>query len=434
MKTKDTLAFDAVGNHPLLQPHGVQGVLSYFVQQANQYPLAPLMPLVNENVDKIIMDIDKASRGGMTPAVTLGSESPIWGKSGMGQVEFEAAEFREKVVLFEKDLYNLRKIGTTSDLEDARGLLARRYASLQVRLMNRLEWMRRQVLFDNQVRAKMADGTELVVNYVHPEYLRVQLTGQDLWSDPDADPIGTLQELVEEFTVNTGFSPAKIILPLGGFRHLTANKNFREISINSHGSFRGDRNAIRDLMQTFLGIGDIEEVPSQIQFTGELLADVAQGATQVVLDEVTELEVGDTIILMSARTRNSAKHTVAAITGSTVTLDRGVDIVGGFRIGDPFKYSKRVIPYNKLLIVGQVDLPISTEGNGANGPDMSLMGLGNVVSTLSGYANMENRKPGLFSKKIDHLDGDPPRIEQVIGIRALPRVEYNQAWMTVEFL
>lgn len=431
---KETLAFDEVGNHPLLQPHAVQGVLTYFVQRANQYPLAPLMPLVNENVDKIIMDIDKASRGGMTPAVALGSESPIWGKSGRGQVEFEAAEFREKVVLFEKDLYNLRKIGTDSDLEDARGLLARRYAGLQTRLQNRIEWTRRQVLFDNQVRAKMSDGTELVVDYVHPSYLRVELQGADLWSDPDSDPIATLQELVEEFTVNTGFSPAKIILPLGGFRHLTNNARFREISINSFGSFRGDRNAISDLMQTFLGIGQIEEVTSQMQFTGELLSDIAAGGNQVVLDEVDELEVGDTIILMSARTRNSEKHKVAAITGNTVTLVDNVELVGGFRLGDPFAYSKRIIPFNKLLVVGQVDLPISTEGNGANGPDMALMGIGNVVSTLSGYENMENRKPGLFSKKIDRLDGDPPRIEQVIGIRALPRVEYNQAWMTVKYL
>lgn len=430
----EELKFDAAGNHPLLQPHSVQGVLTYFVQRANQYPLAPLLPLVNENVDKIIMDIDKASRGGMTPAVALGSETPIWGRDGRGQAEFEAAEFREKVVLFEKDIYNIRKIGTDADLEDARGILARRYAGLQTRLQNRIEWMRRQVLFDNQVRAEMSDGTELVVNYVHPSHLRIELTGADLWSDPASDPIAMLQDIVQDFTLTTGFSPAKIILPLGGFMHLTRNARFREISINSFGSFRGDRNAISDLMQTFLGIGNIEEVTSQMQFTGEALADAAAGTSVLVLDEVEELEVGDTVIIKSARTRESNRLTVASIVGNTVTFVETFTLVGGVRRGDPYAYSKSIIPRDKLLIVGQTDLPVSTEGNGANGPDMTLMGLGNVVSTLSGYANMENRKPGLFSKKRDILDGDPPRIEQVIGIRALPRVEYNEAWATVKFL
>lgn len=431
---KETLAFDEVGNHPLLQPHSVKGILTYFVQRANSYPLAPLMPLVNENADKIIMDVEKASRGGMTPAVSMNSETPIWGKSGRGQTEFEAAEFREKAVIFEKDIYNLRKIGTDADLENAKDLLSRRYATLQIRLLNRLEWMRRQVLFDNQVRAGMADGTELVVDYVHPAHLRIELTGTDLWSDPAADPIATLQQIVEDYTRDTGFTPARIILPLGGFRHLTANANFRAISVNSFGSFQGDRNAISQLMQRFLGIGDIQEVNSQMNFTGEVLADAAANQKVAVLDEVSELAPGDVVIIKSALNRNSVRLTVASILGNTVTFVEDIGLVGGIRRGDPYAYSKPVIPMNKLLIVGQTDMPISTEGQGSSGPDANLMGIGNVVSTLSGYGDLENRKPGLFSKKREFLDGDPPRIEQVIGIRALPRLDYNEAWATVKFL
>jgi hypothetical protein len=59
---------------------------------------------------------------------------------------------------------------------------------------------------------------------------------------------------------------------------------------------------------------------------------------------------------------------------------------------------------------------------------------GEVVSTQSYYADMENPRPGVYTRSIDNTDGDPPHIEQILGIRALPRVLYNDAWMTFKVL
>ena len=55
-----------------------------------------------------------------------------------------------------------------------------------------------------------------------------------------------------------------------------------------------------------------------------------------------------------------------------------------------------------------------------------------VASTYSRYENLNNPRPGVFRKNIDKLGDDPPRLEQVIGIRALPRLHYGEGWATLD--
>jgi hypothetical protein len=435
MNIKKTLQLSEVARHPMLQPDRIDGVLTYFPQRANEYPLARYMPLVNVNSDKVYMDIEKVARGGMTPAVALGSHSPIYGSYGQGQVEFEAAEFREKVILSEGDLYNLRQIGSKDAMMQARELLMRKFSQVEVRLLNRLEWMRRQLLFENQVRANYADGGELVVNYMHPEYLQINLGANDLWTaTTTADPIATLQDIVEDFILNTGYEVDKVILPLGGFRLLTQLEAYKKISVNSHGAFRGDRESVRQLLLDVVGIGEIEEWTHQISFVAEIAADANAGAGTVTLNSTDELQPGDTMILRSVEDRSSELVEVAAVNGKTVTLAGPIARAGGFRRGDVVRYSKFVIPRDKLLILGNPTGMMSTEGSASVGPDGAMLqNWADVCSTLSRYENLETPRAGIFSKTIDKTNDDPPHIEEVLGIRALPRVHYSEAWAWAKF-
>lgn len=435
MSAKKTLKLSEVARHPLLQPDRIDGVLTYFPTRANERPLAQIMPLVMVNTDKVYMDIEKVARGGMTPAVALGAGSPIYGAYGQGEEEWEAAEFREKVILAEADLYNLREIGSKDSMMQARELLRRKFSAVEERLLNRLEWMRHQVLFNNEVKAQYADGGELRVRYMHPTYLQTTLAGGDLWTaTATADPIAMLQDQVENFVLKTGFEVDKIILPFGGFRLMTQLDKYKEISVASHGAFRGDRESVRSLTLDMLGVGSLEEWRDQIGFMGELTADSAAGATTITINETTELVAGDVIVLRSVEDRSSEVKTVVSVAGKVVTLDSAIARVGGFSKGDVIRYSKFLIPRDKILIIGKVSGPLSRENSPGRGPDADKLNQwADVCSTLSRYENLETPKPGVFSKTIDHVeDGDPPHIEQILGIRALPRVHYSEAWAWVK--
>lgn len=438
MKVKTTLKLSEVGRHPLLQPDKIDGVLTYFPQRQNEYPLAQLMPLVNVNTDKVQMDVEKVSRGGMAPMVSLGSESPIYGQwGGMGYEEFEAAEFREKVILSEQDLYNLREIGTKEDLVQARDLLRRKFSALEVRLLNRLEWMRRQVMFGGTVTATTASGVPFSLDYHHPSYLEKDSVASGAgayWNDAAAsDPMYDLQVWVEEFMLHSGFTVDRVILPLGTFRLLSQNEKFREL-MKYTGSFELTREMITRHIADLIGVGRVEEWPASLQFATETVQDAATGDNSLRVRNIDELASGDKVVVYDGL--NKRKQQLLTVDGvNSVTKEVSfaelleLDLVKGA----PLRYSKYTIPRDQLLIVGRVDGPLSTEGQGARGPDAStLSGFADVCSTLSRYTDLENARPGVFTKMIDKTDGDPPHIEEVLGIRALPRVHYSEAWMTAK--
>lgn len=437
MKVKTTLKLSEVARHPLLQPDKIDGVLTYFPQRQNEYPLAQLMPLVNVNTDKVQMDIEKVSRGGMAPMVSLGSESPIYGQwGGMGYEEFEAAEFREKVILSEQDLYNLREIGSKEDLVQARDLLRRKFSALEVRLLNRLEWMRRQVMFGGTVTATTASGVPFSLDYHHPSYLEKDSVASGAgayWNDAtNSDPMYDLQVWVEEFMLHSGFMVDRVILPLGTFRLLSQNQKFREL-MKYTGSFELTREMITRHIADLIGVGRVEEWPASLQFATETTVDANALDNQLTLRNVDELAAGDKVVVYDGlNKRKQQLLTVDSIApGKVVTFDEALDF--NLVKGAPLRYSKYTIPRDQILILGRVQGPLSTEGEGARGPDAStLSAFADVCSTLSRYTDLENPRPGVFTKMIDKTDGDPPHIEEVLGIRALPRVHYSEGWMTAK--
>lgn len=431
----ETFKFSDVGRHPLLRTENIDGVLTYFPQRANTYPLARDMPLVNVNAETIKMDITKARRGGMTPLVATGSQSPIHGGFGRGQREFEAAEWREKVILAETDLVKLREIGSLNDLAVAREMLRKKFAVIEERLLNRLEYMRRQVLFDGAVTATDSLGVTVSTAYTHPSYLEVTLSGGDLWSDTaNSDPVADLQQWVEEFVDITGFSIKRIVFPLGMLRLLTENAKFRDIrEQGAYGAFAGTMDQVQQDLARMAGVpgaGIIEEVPDRLHYETELSSGASFGAGSVTMLDVDQLEAGMYITLNSAIDMDKERHKVLSVSGNTVTLD-GTTIAraGGFAAGDSVRYTLPIIPKDKILILGRPGGPLSPVGaEGLADPEF-LEGWADVASVISRYPDiMGTPRPGIFTKTIDKTDDDPGHIEQVLGIKALPRVHYNEGW------
>lgn len=421
--------------HPLLQTNAIDELASYWPQKVNDYFLAQYMPLVNVDRDKIVVEFAKQSRGGMTPMVHMNAESPMVNfGTGRGRLEFEAASWREKVRIGSKAIYDLRKFGTQDELVDHATLLQSYIRDLEERLARRMEWLRRQVLFDGLVSGELEDGTEYNIKYTRPTYLHP--TANTPFSDyANADPVDVMQDWIEDYVTDTGREVQEVILPHGMMLHLTKNEKFRELAVQNLPVFRGTKEQVREHLITILGVADIKTANNSLQFQADIEVDAADGSSDFLFSHTEQLEVGDMIYIVDPRDLDRKKYEVAAINGDTVTIDGVIDHDGGFQKGSPVKWKRYTIPEEKMLLFGEFEGQLNEEGTRDPAEiDTDVNRWGEVVSTRSHYADMENPRPGLYSRTIDNTDGDPPSIEYIAGIRALPRITRNDAWSTLEAL
>lgn len=433
MKTKQHLKFSEIATqHPLMDTRNLSGVVSYWHQKVNTYLLAPYMPMVNENQDKILVDKSKQARGGMTPMVHMSASSPIYNPQyGRGRSSFEAATFREKVRLGIDELHDFRVIGTEGEMETARNLMQDRIQSLEIRLANRTEWLRRQVLFEGAVTAEFPNGTTHTVNYAHPDYLE-PTAGTPFTDYVNSDPVITIQDVIDDYELDTGRNIKDIILPHGMLRHFMQNQKFRDLAKQNLAVFRGTLEETTNLMVDLLGIGGFTESKDWIQFQSDLVADAAAGATTIVLENAHQLEAGERLYIASAKDDTRERFEVDSVTDNTVTLTTPIARVDGFNIGDPVKFNKLIIPENKILMFGEWEGQLSAEGELHPDKIQDPNRWGEVVSTRSPYADINNPRPGLYSRVRDDLDGDPPHLEYILGIRMLPRVTNPEGWLVLE--
>jgi len=425
-----------IARHPLLARQHIDGVLTYFPIAVQRTPFAQFMPLVSLPHYNIKMDVEKAMKGGMTPAVSVGSPSPIYGTFGRGFREFESAEFREKVILHEQELHNFRTIGTLDGQDSAVQMLNRKFRAIEERLVRRLEWMRRQVLFDGAVTAPV-DGIETtLLNVARPDY--TQFVAGTPWSNVAATPLDDMQLWKEEYELYSGFMLDQIMLPQGTLRQLTKNDLFRDIAVNSHGSFRGSGESVRAILADYIGLSAITENKSRFDFTSELLADASATDTTITVRKTsTTIAAGDVLTIKNPQTWASENVVVDAppvVNGDRVTITLAAPgLVGDHVAGTPLKWFRRSIPLDQILMIGRVDTPLNTE-NSEGGVDMeNLNAPMNISTTLSHYSDLMGApRTGMFRRTIDRTDGDPPHIEQVLGIRCLPVIKYSEAWATAQ--
>lgn len=422
----DKMDFSQVAKHPLWVPNDKDGVLDYFRVVEPDQLLARYLPLENRNTYKVQLDVDKAERGGMTPMVAMGSSTPLYESEGRSELEWEAMEWREKVRITEMELHDYRKLGTVSDYETARDKLARKTRAIQARLARRLEWMRRQALFDGQVTGTDKNGNTVSVDYQHPDHLNSSVQASTSWDNAAADPIGDLQLWVEEYELMTDYRVAEVVMAHGTLRLLTANQTFLDIAENSHGAMNGSKEAIRGLLADHVGLSAMVESNAKHGFSTEITADVTAADTTVTVKHAEWAGAGDIVILKNDN-GVTEKAEIASVSGNTITLTAGVS--NDFDAGSMLKYSVFTIPRDRILLVGAPEGQVSMEGSSGRGNSEFYNDWGMVVSTLSHYEDLNNPKPGIFRKTRNMLDGDPPSMESIIGIRALPLILYSDGWM-----
>lgn len=414
--------------HPLLKTSNLEGVTSIFEQAQNNYMLARRMPMTTVNADKVEFDQEKVTRGGLTPKVTPGQESPIYNNPiGRARQKFEPASFREKCILKSNELKELRKLGTYEDVITAREMLRQRFSSLEARLANRLEWMRKQMIFDQQVSIETEGGQAYTVNYPHPDYL--EPTFGTTWDQDAATPMRDLQKIIDDYERHTSKDVVEILMPHDIMDDLIDNQRVLTIADNNYETFDGSPADIRRGISNYLDIGSIQVSKDSIHFTTTLASDAAQGATSLTFTRTPKLEAGDEFILHNVQTRDRELFEVASISGNTVQLVGSVDRSGGFVANDHAKYQKYTIPSTHLLVLGQGRADMQRSDEGSLVPNYQDRPWAEVVSTLARFPDLENPTPGMYTKSFDKTDEDPPRIEQALGINCLTKLNDQDAFM-----
>lgn len=429
---KKTLKFSEIAHeHPLLRTSELDGVTTTFAQAQNNYLLSQRIPLREVDAEKVVMDVEKVTRGGMTPMVSRNQESPIYNNPhGRSRREFRPAAFREKTILEPHELKELRKLGTREDLISARELLRMRFSSLQTRLANRMEFMRKEMIFDNQVQVATESGQTYTVNYSHAGYL--EGTVGNTWDNTGtATPMQDLQTFIDDYEDDTGKMVTEIFMPHDIMDDLIQNDRVLKIANNNFSAFDGSKQAVKRAVADYLDIGSIRVSKDKIHFTADLSADAAQGASTLTFTRVPRLSSGDEIFIHRMSDDHREKHTVSSVSGNTVTINGTIQDSGGFSANDHVRWQEYTVPRDRLLFLGQSRAEMQRSDEGSLVANYEDMPWAEVVSTPSHYADMENPQPGLFTKSLDRTNEDPPRLEQIIGINALPRLNDQDAYATL---
>lgn len=432
-----------IGRHPLLEESRIDGVMSLAPQTQGERPLEPYMPFTEINEEQVRFEYEHAARGGMTPAVSRGSESPIF-ESGYNRADrtWEPAEFREKVKFDERDIVKVRQIGTLDQAVSMSQVIDRKFSNIEDRLRNRLEWMRRQALFEGEVTVETKDGNELTVPYKHAPYFEEQLSGNDLWSDySNSTPVRNVQRWMKDIKDAGPFMPGETLIGSDVMFEVLQNSRFEDIVLNNGGMLSQEN--VRQRFVTETGIPSMRELDQTVQARTVLTEDAPSGADTLKFERAVWLEEGDSFVIVRADDSEMRRFYVDGVTKKVdeyeVQLadeDGNTRTTGiAFNKGDAIKWSEYVMPEDHIAFMGMPDGPLEDVG-AEEQPDQEFMqNWGDVASTISYHTDLTGSgTTGIFQRDYDKTDEDPPRFERMIGTRALPRIHYPDAWFFAEVI
>jgi len=402
---------EGLSNHPLLQPAVVTKVVDSIQIDADQYPLSTEVPFITQEGSKVVIDV-RQRMGGMTMAVAPGAESPIIEKRGVQQDQFSPASFREKVLLGEKDVLNLRKLGTASELQTAQETVTDILGQLRYRVENRIEWLK-WAMIQGTIAIAQKD-VQFTVNYGIPSFCLPTLTGADRWNQITGKPLTNILTWLEGYDQE---SPDPWYMTYNGHMEnmLLLNTEIRELR-DSLFTGQSDpsmltRANIQQVFDAYAGL------PIRVNTKGYWLvagttAALAPGATSIAVDDATGYATGDivTVVHKDGTRSGLIKLTLTSVTGNAL----GFAALGGaitYPMGSEIRVKKPFIPSNKFIIRGQ--LPPGTTG-GTN--------FAEFISTnhVYGPGGLMAPVPGIFSKFLNKAEDDPPSLQMLMGVTGLP--------------
>lgn len=160
------------------------------------------------------VDVDYyKGRRKMAPFVSPLHSGKVVEREGFTTKTFKPAPIKPKRIITANDLKK-RSMGEhiysmKSPDERAAELLAKDLAELDEMITRREEWMVAQVLFTGQIHVK-GDGVDAILSFDFEN--KETLSGKDLWSDPESDPIQYLKEKRREVIKKSGVNPDVVIM------------------------------------------------------------------------------------------------------------------------------------------------------------------------------------------------------------------------------
>lgn len=433
---------------------------SLILPKQKEYPLARVMPMREENVDKIEMDIAKSYPAGMTPATINGTSSPIASmKMGGGRISWSAQEWREKYVFTAKELQTVRKLGTRDEKVAASRMVLAAQVRLRVALENRFEWMRARAIQDGALTYTPQGGTGTVtITYVHPESLEPALSGNARWSQAaTATPLDNLVTWMDLFSPLAYDNSMPIVMYNSTVeRYLRACASIKTIfdlrfkynngttaPLQAGASSLTPSPALKQIITEYVGDIGIVISDAGLNVTGDVSAAASAAATTIycqdgdflkrLSDDITTNTTTKLQIVSAAGGRDVQQRTATAVNTGTgaITVDaleRAVPI--GAQIG----FSTRFLDNDKVLMFRQfVDLDSLYTGDdsptGLDSSENPAMGnLGSIVAVNNYYDPEIAPSPGFFSKMVK-TESDPPRLEVIGMATALPRIDYPELYL-----
>lgn len=410
----------------LLKTDNIDGILLGWKNRASTRVLGKYLPIKEVNRDRIELEVDLQTRGGMTPLSSIGAEAPVVRFShSRSSIEYEIPIWKEKTLVTPKEIYDLRKLGTHDQYVTAQELMNRKIQLLEERLQNRFEFMRREFLFDKQVTAQDAVGNTVVYSYPnHPDYMN--LTAATPWDDPTANVHEEILEWRDEWFEHSTYLPAEVLLPFGALRKMAFINEVKDKAAVNWASIKDGYTGIDQILNLAFGGIPIREVRDRISYTTQLAANASASATSVVLRQTEGLVAGMKLRLVNIM-GPAEVVIVTSVSGNTVNFT-GTPLQHDYNANDGAIYHIWTLPLDKMLIMGGQEVAIDTSGAQPK-VGSYISEWAEITSTRAIDSNMMNPRPGLYSKTVDKSDEEVAYISYMIGGHFLPRLFDGTGWM-----
>jgi hypothetical protein len=305
----------------------------------------------NADSDEIKWEAQTGTRG-MTPLVAPTAPAPQLAPLGISEHSAYAAFWKEKMFMSEQWLNNLREPGTVATYEGAKRKLAREISRMRNRSDRRREWLCAKMLTDGSFTYKRPGSLKVSVDYSIPTANLITLGATRMWDTGSAKNIAEDIFDTKLTLQNNGISIDRSMCPTEVLKLMlfdTTIQNLLKKSAFGDGDFfKNPAVVLADL----LGFGTLTVYDEQYILTAWLTAAVTGSSTTTIyLDEVTDIEVGDTIRFHDTSAKTYEDETVSAVDVEAGTVTISTAPTASFKASeDKITITKKFLNTNKFLM------------------------------------------------------------------------------------
>lgn len=290
---------------------------------------------------------------GMTPLVAPTAPAPQLAPLGVSEHSAFAAFWKEKMFMDEVWLNNLRAPGTVATYETAKRKLAREVNRMRNRSDRRREWLCAKMLTDGTITYKRANSYKAYVDYGIPSANLVTLAADRMWDTGSKKNIAedifdqklTIQNAISA-NVDYAMFPTEILKLL--VFDTTIQNLLKKSAFGEGDMFKNPAKVIGSLVD----ISNMIVYDEQYILTAWITSAVTGSSTSTIyLDEVTDIEVGDTLRFHDTSAKTYEDETVSAVDVDAGTVTVSSAPTASFKAGeDKVTVTKKFLSTSKFLM------------------------------------------------------------------------------------